>query len=167
MKRATRKSQSLFILAMMLTQQPGSFAAQKPSAELDSWASRKVASVLRNCSRKSLKEIQSKLKELELEFSTQVDEIPIAELKKMSPESDFIEVGLVLFPAMLPMKFPGKLSYMSCDDEHETYLSSKDRAERDENLEELRDCFRRAYRADMPRLAGVALDCYQELGTRE
>ncbi|NDG86265.1 MAG: hypothetical protein EBX52_14650 [Proteobacteria bacterium] len=152
-------------LALLLGQADSSAFASTESG-LNAWAKQQIESTLTGCSKKTADSVFAKLKSLELEYSSKVDEVPLARLVEMPQDSEFIEMGQVLFPAMLPGKYPAKLLYMTCDEEHRNFMASKTRPQMKETLSELRDCFERSYRIGMPKLAGVLLACYQELTSR-
>ncbi|MBU6154736.1 MAG: hypothetical protein KGP28_10580 [Bdellovibrionales bacterium] len=131
--------------------------------ELDAWAKKKVEETLKGCSHRSSKEVFTKLKTLEVEYSAKADQAPPTFLKRMSMDSEFIEMGQVIFPAMLPRGFPARLIYMACDEEHRAFIESKPTTESKENLLELKDCFRRNYRIETPKMVSVLIQCYEDL----
>jgi len=167
MKKTLRTQAHAFGLAFALVFGiVDSIAFGSDAVEANTWARSQIESTLRGCSKKTPASLFSALKALELEFSTRVDRVPLAQLKEMPQESEFIEMGEVLFPAMLPRRYPAKLLYMACDEEHQAFTTSKSPNEFKENLVELRDCLNRSYRVGMPKLAGVLLTCYQDLISR-
>jgi len=142
---------------------PQSMALNDKGLELDLWAKTRLQSTLTDCAHRSPNEVFSKLRAMELEFSVKVDEVPLLLLKKMPHEGDFLQMGKVLFPAMLPRGFPAKLAYMACDEENQAFKSAKDLIESKERLNDLRDCFQNSYRIDTPRTVTLLLNCYQSL----
>ncbi len=152
----------ILVFGLSLMTLAGPSLAQ-PEMELESWAKKKIEDTLNGCSHRSPKEVFNNLKKLEVEYSTKVDQIPLSLLKGMPSDSEFIEMGQVIFPSMLPKGFPARLLYMACDDEHRAFLGSKNTADSKENLAELKDCFRRSYRIETPKTVAILLKCYEEL----
>ncbi len=151
-----------FLISASLLFTIQSIAAQS-ATELDHWASRNLEDTLKDCSHRSPREVFSKLKKLEVEYSTKADLTPLSRMKKMPEDSPFIEMGQVLFPAMLPRGYPARLVYMACHEEHQAFIESKSALESKETLAELKDCFRRSYRIEVPKTARLLLSCYQDL----
>jgi len=153
-----------FLSALAIGMIPTALASpEKAWNDLNRWSKQQIEGTFRGCASKTAESVFSKLKSLEFEYSGKVDAIPLNRLAAMPQDSDFIEMGQVLFPAMLPKRYPAKLAYMACDEEHRDFMASKTPEEFKENLNELRDCFERSYRIGMPKLVAVVLGCYQEL----
>jgi hypothetical protein len=142
-----------------------SHSLAQTAIELDAWAKRQIEDTLKDCSHRSPKEVFGKLKKLEVDYSTKADSVPLPLLKNMPPESDFIEMGQVIFPAMLPRKYPARLIFMACDEENRAFMDSKTTSESKENLLELKDCFRRSYRIGTPKTVSVLIKCYEDLAS--
>ena len=150
----------LVVASLVIYASPSS--AETPP-ELDAWAKEHIEETLKDCSHRSPKEVFGKIRKLEVEYSTKADAVPLSLLKSMSPDSDFIEMGQVIFPAMLPRKYPSRLVYMACEDEHRAFMNSKNVNESKENLVDLKDCFRRSYRIETPRTVTTLIKCYEDL----
>ncbi len=162
MSGARRQAGLVLVLTLLLVpaiRSHGNGAESDPTE----WARGQIESTLKDCSKKSAQSVFKSLKTLQGEYSARVDKIPVPQLVEMSQNSDFIEMGEVLFPAMLPKKFPGKLLYMTCDEEHGYLQESKTLQELRFRLGELKKCFQNSYQIERPALVDVVLACYQDL----